>query len=81
MSSPIMRRAAAWLALVTLAAAIVVLVAGAVAEWAWVILGLAGWYAVSLPWAAHGWLCAAPAARRVRRHSRRRSRRGGRGRY
>lgn len=55
MSSPIMRRAAAWLALVTLAAAIAVLVAGAVAEWAWVILGLAGltvavvagWYAVS----------------------------------
>ncbi len=49
------RRAAAWLALVTLAAAVALLVAGAVRNWLWVILALvgelvavvAGWYVVS----------------------------------
>jgi len=51
----IVRRAAAWLALVTLAAAVALLVAGAVRNWLWVILALvgelvavvAGWYVVS----------------------------------
>jgi diacylglycerol kinase family enzyme len=51
----IVRRAAAWLALVTLAAAVALLAAGAVRNWLWVILALvgelaavvAGWYVVS----------------------------------
>jgi diacylglycerol kinase family enzyme len=51
----IMRRAAAWLALVTLAAAVALLAAGVVRNWMWVILALvgelvavvAGWYVVS----------------------------------
>ena len=51
----IVRRAAAWLALMTLAAAVALLVAGAVRNWLWVILALAGelvavvagWYVVS----------------------------------
>ena len=50
-----MRRAAAWLALATLAAAAVLLIAGAISNAVWVILGLAGlmaavvagWYVVS----------------------------------
>jgi diacylglycerol kinase family enzyme len=51
----IVRRVAAWLALMTLAAAVALLVAGAVRNWLWVILALvgelvavvAGWYVVS----------------------------------
>ena len=51
----ILRRAAAWLALATLAAAAALLVSGAVSNWLWVILALAGelvavvagWYVVS----------------------------------
>lgn len=51
----IVRRVAAWLALVTLAAAVALLAAGAVRNWLWVILALvgelaavvAGWYVVS----------------------------------
>jgi diacylglycerol kinase family enzyme len=51
----IVRRAAAWLALATLAAAVALLAAGAVRNWLWVILALvgelvavvAGWYVVS----------------------------------
>lgn len=55
MYSTITRRAAAWLALVTLVAAVGLLLAGAVANWVWVVLALvalfaavvAGWYVVS----------------------------------
>jgi diacylglycerol kinase family enzyme len=55
MSSPIKRRAAAWLALTALVVAVVLLVAGAIMSWAWLIAGLAGlvvavvaaWYVVS----------------------------------
>jgi diacylglycerol kinase family enzyme len=55
MNSGIITRAAAWLALASLAAAIAVLIAAAAANWAWVALALvsvltavvAGWYAVS----------------------------------
>ena len=55
MNSGIITRAAAWLALASLAAAIVVLIASAVKNWAWVVLALvgvltavaAGWYVVS----------------------------------
>jgi hypothetical protein len=54
-SSVIARRAAAWLAMATLAAAAALLAAGAVRNWLWVILALAGlvvavvagWYVVS----------------------------------
>lgn len=55
MGGVIVRRAAAWLTLVTLAAAIVLLVVGTVSNWLWVIIALAallvavvaGWYVVS----------------------------------
>jgi diacylglycerol kinase family enzyme len=55
MNGAIRRRAAAWLALTALAAAVVLLVAGVIRSWAWVILALAalivavvaGWYSVS----------------------------------
>jgi diacylglycerol kinase family enzyme len=55
MGGAIMRRATAWLALVMLAAAVALLIAGAVRNWLWVILALAGllvaavagWYVVS----------------------------------
>jgi diacylglycerol kinase family enzyme len=55
MSGASMRRAAAWLAMLCLAAAVVLLGAGAVMNWLWVILGLvallvavvAAWYVVS----------------------------------
>jgi diacylglycerol kinase family enzyme len=55
MRDAFVRRAAAWLALVSLVAAVVLLAAGAVMNWVWVILGLvgllvavvAGWYVVS----------------------------------
>jgi diacylglycerol kinase family enzyme len=55
MGGTIVRRAAAWLTLVTLAAAVALLAVGAVTNWLWVIIGLAallvavaaGWYVVS----------------------------------
>lgn len=55
MDNAFKRRAAAWLALTALAAAVVLLVAGVIRSWAWVILALAGlivavvagWYVVS----------------------------------
>jgi diacylglycerol kinase family enzyme len=55
LESVIMRRAAAWLALVTMVAAVGLLAAGAVLNWAWVAIGLialttavvASWYVVS----------------------------------
>ncbi len=55
MTEGIRRRAAAWLALVALAAAVALLVAGAIRNWAWVIVALgclvvavvAAWYLVS----------------------------------
>jgi diacylglycerol kinase family enzyme len=55
MTGAIRKRAAAWLALTALAAAVVLLVAGAIRHWAWVIVALAGlivavvaaWYVVS----------------------------------
>jgi diacylglycerol kinase family enzyme len=55
MGGTVVRRGAAWLALVTLVAAVALLVAGVVRNWLWVILALAGllvavvagWYVVS----------------------------------